>query len=94
MYALRSRAYACMYIYVYSKIYSRPVARKFFWAVLLNLLITVSCPGAVEEFTIAWCMLIAHIHEGLNNHGIVIVLAVASRTCSQICGLVTSAMQI
>jgi len=44
---------------------------------------------AVEEFTIAWCMLIAHTHEGLNNHGRVIVLTVPRRTCYQVCGLVT-----
>ena len=55
----------------------------------VNLLILYHSPGAVREFTIAWCMLIAHTHEGLNNHRRVIVLAVARRTFSKVCGLVT-----
>ena len=31
----------------------------------VDLLIVQYSPGAVAEFIIVWCMLIAHIHEGL-----------------------------
>ena len=31
----------------------------------VDLLILQYSPGVVEEFIIVWCMLIAHIHEGL-----------------------------
>ena len=33
----------------------------------VDLLIVQYSPGAVAEFIIVWCMLIAHIHEGLYN---------------------------
>ena len=31
----------------------------------VDLLMVQYSPGAVEEFIIVWCMLIAHIHAGL-----------------------------
>ena len=47
---------------------TRPVARKICWAVFLKkkwFLIVQYSLGAVEEFIIVWCILTAHIHEGL-----------------------------
>ena len=34
----------------------------------VDLLIVQYSPGAVAEFIIVWCMLIAHIHEGLYRY--------------------------
>ena len=63
--------YIYIYIYIYYYIYYYIQARS--QKILLgsafeekvDLLILQYSPGAVENFIIVWCMLRAHIHEGL-----------------------------